>query len=135
MEDPARSREALQSALEKVNNELGGLKKLWTSERQSLLGEKAVLRDTANRLTAEVKAEAAKVEQERKNAREAANRIKDEGERQKALMQAVSCLFVVLREIFNAIVNVSGARKGQKLYFYPRERPPSGACPAPVVGD
>lgn len=73
-----------------MNNELSGLKKLWTSERQNLMGEKAALRDTADRLNAEVKAEAAKVEQERRKAREAAKRIQDDGERQKLLMQAVS---------------------------------------------
>lgn len=97
MEDPARSRAALQSALENVNNELSGLKKLWTSERQNLMGEKAVLRDTANRLTAEVRTEAAKVEQERKRAREAAKRIQDDGERQQALVQSVRSLFIRLQ--------------------------------------
>jgi len=90
LEDPARSREALQAALEKVNNELSGLKKLWTAERQSLMGEKAMLKDAANKLTAEVKAESAKVEKERRRAKEAARHIQDEGERQKAIMQAVS---------------------------------------------
>jgi hypothetical protein len=89
LEDPARSREALQTALERVNNELSGLKKLWTAERQNLMGEKAMLRDTANKLTTEVKAESAKVERERKRAKEAAKQIQDEGERQRAIMQAV----------------------------------------------
>ena len=90
LEDPAHSREGLQAALENANNELSGLKKLWTAERQSLMGEKAMLRDTANKLTAEIKAESAKVEQERRRAKEATKRIQDEGERQRAVIEAVS---------------------------------------------
>jgi len=97
LEDPACSREALQAALEKVNNELSGLKKLWTAERQSLMGEKVMLKDASNKLAAEVKAKSAKVEQEHRRAKEAAKYIQDEGERQKAIMQAVSnvmpCLY------------------------------------------
>lgn len=89
VEDPAKSREALQSALEKVNNELIDLKSEWATEKQVLTGEKAVLRDTANRLNAEVKAESAKVELERKKAMEAARRLQDGAERQKALLQVV----------------------------------------------
>jgi uncharacterized protein YlxW (UPF0749 family) len=75
--------------LQKATAELAGLKKLWTSERQNLVGEKAILQDKANRLSAEVKAEAVKVEQERKKAMEAARRIQDEAERQKSLIQIV----------------------------------------------
>ncbi|KAF9515240.1 hypothetical protein BS47DRAFT_1391776 [Hydnum rufescens UP504] len=87
VEDPAQSREALQSSLEKVNDELLNLKAKWANEKQVLAGEKAVLRDTANRLNAEIKAESAKVELERKKALEMARRLQDDAERQKALLQ------------------------------------------------
>lgn len=89
LENPSQSRAALQSALEKVTTELGGLKKLWTAERQSLMGEKAALRDTAARLSAEVKTEATRADQERRKAKEAARRIQDEAERERALVQVV----------------------------------------------
>ncbi|KAF8314706.1 hypothetical protein DL93DRAFT_2155586 [Clavulina sp. PMI_390] len=90
MEDPSRSRAALQSELERVNAELAGMKKVWTSEKQSLVGEQAALRDTATRLMAQVKAESAKTDAERKKARDATRRIQDDGERQKAIMQLVT---------------------------------------------
>ena len=61
------------------------------------MGEKARLKDAANKLTAEVKTESTKVEQERRRAKEAAKHIQGEGERQKAIMQVVSnmmpCLY------------------------------------------
>lgn len=70
------------------------------------MGEKAILRDTANRLTAEVKAEATKVEQERKKARETARRIQDDGERQQVLMQAVSLRCCYVRSSINHSVRL-----------------------------
>lgn len=57
------------------------------------MGEKAVLRDTANRLTAEVRAEAAKAEAERQKARDALKHL-DQGERSKAIIQSVSCICI-----------------------------------------
>lgn len=99
LEDPARSREALQTALEKVNNELGGLKKLWVAERQNLMGERAILKDAADKLTAEMKIKSARAEQERNRAKEAAQRIQDEGQRQKAIVQAVGDAVLCLHEL------------------------------------
>jgi DNA-directed RNA polymerase sigma subunit (sigma70/sigma32) len=97
VEDPAQSREALQSSLEKVNDELLNLKAKWANEKQALAGEKAVLRDTANRLNAEIKAESAKVELERKKAFEMARRLQDDAERQKALLQLVCSHYLHVR--------------------------------------
>lgn len=86
MEDPSKSREALQTALQHVNKELSGLKIQWVSERQALVGEKEALRNAADRLNAEIKAEAA----ERRRAIEMAKGLKDEAAREKALLQVVS---------------------------------------------
>lgn len=88
-EDPSQSRAALQTALEKVTTELVGLKKIWTVERQTLVSEKTALRDTTARLTAEVRTEAAKVDQERRKAKEAAKKIQDEAERERTLIRMV----------------------------------------------
>ncbi|GLB41649.1 putative pericentrin-AKAP-450 domain of centrosomal targeting protein [Lyophyllum shimeji] len=52
---PTRTGEALRAELQSVNAHLESMKKEWEQERRTLLGEKAVLQDAANRLNAQVK--------------------------------------------------------------------------------
>ncbi|KAG6831612.1 hypothetical protein H0H87_004674 [Tephrocybe sp. NHM501043] len=50
-----RTSEALRADLQAVNAQLDAMKKEWSQERRTLLGEKAVLQDAANRLNAQMK--------------------------------------------------------------------------------
>ncbi|TFK39758.1 hypothetical protein BDQ12DRAFT_704709 [Crucibulum laeve] len=52
---PTRTTEALRADLHTVNSHLEGLRKQWEDEKRKLLGEKAVLQDTASRLNGQVK--------------------------------------------------------------------------------
>lgn len=50
-----KTSEALRVELQNVNAQLDTMKKQWQDERRQLLGEKAVLQDTANRMNIEVR--------------------------------------------------------------------------------
>jgi predicted nucleic acid-binding Zn-ribbon protein len=54
-EAPSRTGETLRAELLSVNCQLENLKKQWEDEKCQLIGEKAALRDTAERLDARVK--------------------------------------------------------------------------------
>jgi hypothetical protein len=67
---PTRTSEALKADLRAVNAELETMKASWENERRRLLGENAVLKDTTNKLTFQVrdaKAEARKAAEEAKS--------------------------------------------------------------------
>ncbi|XP_006461923.1 hypothetical protein AGABI2DRAFT_222948 [Agaricus bisporus var. bisporus H97] len=62
-----RTAEVLRQDLQAVNEELAELKTLWKEEKKTFVSEKAILRDAANRLNAQVKEEARRLaETERK---------------------------------------------------------------------
>lgn len=62
-----RTAEVLRQDLQAVNEELAELKALWKEEKKTFVSEKAILRDAANRLNAQVKEEARRLaETERK---------------------------------------------------------------------
>ncbi|OCH84115.1 hypothetical protein OBBRIDRAFT_891971 [Obba rivulosa] len=52
---PTKSTEALRASVEALNVQLVSMKKAWDEEKRTLLGEKAVLQDTANKLNAKVR--------------------------------------------------------------------------------
>lgn len=54
-EAPSRTGETLRAELLSVNCQLENLKKQWEDEKCQLIGEKAALRDTAERLDVRVK--------------------------------------------------------------------------------
>lgn len=68
-----------------MNTELVDLKKKWEEEKKQLVNEKAVLKDTANRLNAQVK-----------NAHKEAKRLVDTertGERKRLTVESVSSVY------------------------------------------
>lgn len=50
-----KTSEALRVELQNVNAQLDTMRKQWQDEKRQLLGEKAVLQDTANRMNLEVR--------------------------------------------------------------------------------
>lgn len=50
-----KSSEGLRRELQNVNDQLDTMKQTWQDEKRQLLGEKAVLQDTANRMNIEVR--------------------------------------------------------------------------------
>lgn len=81
---PTRTSEALRKNVQSLNTHLDTLKVQWEDEKRQLLGEKAVLQDAANRLTAEVKDARAEVRRVAENEKA--------GERSRAGVQGVRCV-------------------------------------------
>jgi hypothetical protein len=52
---PSKSPESLKAELRGVNKELTLMKRQWQEEKRRLLGDKAVLQDTANKLNAQMR--------------------------------------------------------------------------------
>lgn len=78
---PTRTSDALRANLQSVGAQLEAMKKEWEHERKRLVGEKAVLQDTTNRLNVQVR-----------TAREEARKVAESGhtkEKQKASIQGV----------------------------------------------
>ncbi|KDQ19443.1 hypothetical protein BOTBODRAFT_51847 [Botryobasidium botryosum FD-172 SS1] len=91
----SESPSTLKMTLATVNSELTSLKEAWEADRQALLSENATLEEAVRKLEEELEAELRKaqselrraVESERRKALEAANRLRDEGEHQVAMVQ------------------------------------------------
>ena len=62
---PTRTSEALKANLSTVVSQLDTLKQQWTAEKQHLLGEKAVLKDAAKRLNAQIRNAKDEIQNER----------------------------------------------------------------------
>ena len=52
---PTKTTERLRADLKKVNDQLANMRRQWEDERRKLMGENASLKDTTNRLNAEVR--------------------------------------------------------------------------------
>ena len=65
---PTRTSEALKANLSTVVSQLDTLKQQWTTEKQHLLGEKAVLKDAAKRLNAQIRNAKDEIQNERAKA-------------------------------------------------------------------
>lgn len=65
---PTRTSEALKANLSTVVSQLDTLKQQWTAEKQHLLGEKAVLKDAAKRLNAQIRNAKDEIQNERAKA-------------------------------------------------------------------
>ena len=92
---PTRTSEALRASLKSVNNNLESLKKKWEEEKQTLLGEKAVLQDATHRLNSQVQ-----------SAREEIKRA-EQNEKTSSSVQAVCCFILPRR---SALTHFTGTR-------------------------
>ena len=92
---PSRASEALKADLRAVNQQLEEMKEHWEREKRQLLGEKAILQDTAHRLNLQVRS----VQDEAKRSAESGKAA----QRAKISVQAVSSILARLLMLSGAL--------------------------------
>jgi hypothetical protein len=74
---PAKTPESVKEEVKAVNRELTLMKKKWDEERRQLLGDKAVLKDAANRLNLQMQDAQKRAEQKERQHEKARNGVLD----------------------------------------------------------
>ena len=109
---PSRTSEALKADLRAVNQQLEGMKEQWEREKKQLLGEKALLQDTAHKLNLQVQ-----------SAQDEAKRSAESGKvAQKARISVQAVSLIVSVSLCGIILLpcglVTGTRNGEAIDRY-----------------